>query len=75
MKAWLTALIALLCSGLALALGAAMLALPGFAVRLPVEVTANLDASGVAHSVPNAQFDGHAWYGPRGSFFGSGFWS
>jgi multisubunit Na+/H+ antiporter MnhB subunit len=51
MKAWLTALVALLCTGLALALGGAMLALPEFAVRLPVEVTANLDASGVAHPV------------------------
>jgi len=51
MKAWLTALIALLCSGLALALGAAMLALPEFAVRLPGQVAANLDASGVAHPV------------------------
>jgi multisubunit Na+/H+ antiporter MnhB subunit len=51
MKAWLTALIALLCTALALALGGAMLALPEFAVRLPVEVAANLDASGVAHPV------------------------
>ncbi|MHB1061198.1 MAG: MnhB domain-containing protein [Thiobacillus sp.] len=51
MKAWRTALIALLCTGLALALGAAMRALPEFAVRLPVEVTANLDVSGVAHPV------------------------
>jgi len=51
MKAWLNALTALLCSGLALALGASMLALPQFAVRLPGEVTANLDASGVAHPV------------------------
>jgi multisubunit Na+/H+ antiporter MnhB subunit len=51
MKAWLTALIALLCSGLALALGAAMLTLPEFVVRLPGQVTANLDASGVAHPV------------------------
>ncbi len=51
MKAWLTALIALLCTGLALALGGAMLALPGFAVRLPDQVTANLDDSGVAHPV------------------------
>ncbi|MDO9465684.1 MAG: MnhB domain-containing protein [Thiobacillus sp.] len=47
----LTALVALLCSALALALGAAMLALPEFAVRLPDQVAANLDASGVAHPV------------------------
>jgi hypothetical protein len=45
MKRTLTALIALLCTGLALALGAAMLALPELAVRLPAEVAANLDAS------------------------------
>ena len=51
MKAWLAALISLLCSGLALALGWAMLALPEFAVRLPGQVTANLDDSGVAHPV------------------------
>jgi multisubunit Na+/H+ antiporter MnhB subunit len=51
MKRTLTALIALLCTGLALALGGAMLALPEFAVRLPGQVTANLDASGVAHPV------------------------
>ncbi|MDZ7595640.1 MAG: MnhB domain-containing protein [Thiobacillus sp.] len=51
MKAWLTALIALLCTGLALTLGWAMLALPEFAVRLPGQVTANLDDSGVAHPV------------------------
>ncbi len=51
MKAWRTALTALLCAGLALALGAAMLALPGFAVRLPGQVAANLDDSGVAHPV------------------------
>ncbi len=51
MKAWLTALVALLCSGLVLALGAAMLTLPEFVVRLPGQVTANLDASGVTHPV------------------------
>lgn len=51
MKRALTALIALLCTGLALALGGAMLALPEFAVRLPGQVTANLDDSGVAHPV------------------------
>ncbi len=51
MKRTLNALIALLCAGLALALGWAMLALPEFTVRLPVDVAANLDASGVAHPV------------------------
>ena len=51
MKAWRTALIALLCAALALALGAAMLALPEHAVRLPGQVAANLGESGVAHPV------------------------
>lgn len=51
MKRALNALIAMLCAALALALSGAMLALPEFAVRLPVEVAANLDASGVAHPV------------------------
>lgn len=51
MKRALNALIALLCAALALALGGAMLALPEFAVRLPGQVAANLDASGVAHPV------------------------
>lgn len=47
----LNALIVLLCTALALALGGAMLALPEFAVRLPGQVAANLDASGVRHPV------------------------
>jgi multisubunit Na+/H+ antiporter MnhB subunit len=51
MKTWLNALIALFCAALALALGGAMLALPEFAVRLPAQVAANLDASGVEHPV------------------------
>lgn len=51
MKHALNVLIILLCTALALALGAAMLVLPEFAVRLPGQVTANLDASGVAHPV------------------------
>jgi multisubunit Na+/H+ antiporter MnhB subunit len=44
-------LILLLAGGLALALGWAMLSLPEFALRLPDEVAANLDQSGVAHPV------------------------
>lgn len=51
MKRALNALIALLCTGLALALGRAMLALPELVVRLPEQVTANLSDSGVAHPV------------------------
>jgi multisubunit Na+/H+ antiporter MnhB subunit len=51
MKRALNALIVLLCVALALALGGAMLALPEFAVRLPAQVAANLDVSGVAHPV------------------------
>jgi multisubunit Na+/H+ antiporter MnhB subunit len=51
MKHALNVLIVLLCTALALALGAAMLALPEFAVRLPAQVTANLGTSGVAHPV------------------------
>ncbi|MGK2953196.1 MAG: MnhB domain-containing protein [Thiobacillus sp.] len=51
MKHALNVLIILLCTALALALGAAMLALPEFSVRLPAQVTANLDTSGVAHPV------------------------
>jgi multisubunit Na+/H+ antiporter MnhB subunit len=45
------ALILLLAGGLALALGWAMLTLPQFALRLPDEVAAKLDQSGVAHPV------------------------
>jgi multisubunit Na+/H+ antiporter MnhB subunit len=51
MKRTLNALIVLLCTGMALALANAMLALPEFAVRLPGQVAANLDASGVEHPV------------------------
>jgi multisubunit Na+/H+ antiporter MnhB subunit len=51
MKRALHALIVVLAGGLAAALGASMLALPESAVRLPDEVTAKLDASGVSHPV------------------------
>lgn len=51
MKNGAGALILLLAGGLALALGWAMLALPEFALRLPDDVAANLDESGVAHPV------------------------
>lgn len=44
-------LIVVLAAALAAALGAAMLELPEFAVRLPDAVTAKLDASGVSHPV------------------------
>jgi multisubunit Na+/H+ antiporter MnhB subunit len=46
-----TLLIVLLCTVLALALGSAMLGLPAFALRLPPDVAAHLDVSGVAHPV------------------------
>lgn len=44
-------LIVVLAAALAAALGASMLALPEFAVRLPDAVTTKLDASGVSHPV------------------------
>ena len=44
-------LIVVLAGGLATALGASMLGLPEFAVRLPDAVAANIDASGVSHPV------------------------
>lgn len=51
MRVALNALAVLLCVALAAALGGAMLTLPEQALRLPAEVTANLDASGVQHPV------------------------
>lgn len=47
----IAALVVLLAAGLAAALGRAMLDLPGFAVRLPDAVAANLADSGVEHPV------------------------
>lgn len=51
MRIALNALAVLLCVALALALGWTMLTLPEQTLRLPVEVTASLDASGVQHPV------------------------
>lgn len=51
MRRALVALVLLFTGGLAAALARAMLELPGFAVRLPDAVAANLADSGVAHPV------------------------